>query len=1115
ALAGSRRSRGLPGLSMVWGPWAGTGIGQSSDATRQKLARNYWEKQMDPELAVLALGRALGGSDPVLAVMQVDWSELAAMPGAADVQRSSLLRDLPDVHRRPAVNPAAGTSPAAETASPAGAGAGQGNMGGELAGLSRAERTRLLTGLIQAKAAAVLGYPSPEAVEVTRAFSDLGFDSLTAVELRNQLSAATGRQLPATVLYDYPTPAALAEQLRAELSEDQGAERAVFSPTAKTAADEPVAIVAMSCRLPGGVSSPDELWEMLAAGGDGIAPLPQDRGWDLSQLFDADAGQAGTLYVREGGFVHQAGDFDPGFFGISPREALAMDPQQRLLLELAWEALERAGIVPAELRGTPVGVFAGGYGSGYALGVQLAAEGSGELEGHLLTGNSGSVLSGRLSYVLGLEGPAVTVDTACSSSMVALHLACQALRSGECTLGLVGGITIMATPFELIGMSRQQGLAADGRCKSFGAGADGMGMAEGAAMLVVERLSDARRHGHPVLAVVAGSAVNQDGASNGLTAPNGPSQQRVLRAALASAGLAPAEVDVVEAHGTGTVLGDPIEAQAVIAVYGQDRPEGQPLRLGSVKSNVGHTQAAAGVTGVIKMVLALQHQELPRTLHADEPSPHIDWSAGDVALLTESRPWPPGMRTRRAGVSAFGVSGTNAHVIIQEAPAPDPSAAAVTSGTPVPVTSAAPDPSASAGTPAIPVLVASAGAVAWPVSGRSAAGLSGQAARLAEWAVSRPEVSAADVAWSLAATRSVFEHRAVVIGERGGLLPALAAVAGGQPSAAAVTSGGEAAGRGGLTVFVFPGQGAQWAGMGLELLRVSPVFAGRLAECAAALAPHVDWSLTEVLGDAAALDRVDVVQPALWAVMVSLAAVWEAAGVIPDALAGHSQGEIAAAAVAGILSLDDAAAVVALRSKAITALAGAGGMASLAEPAPAVAERLAGYGGRLTVAAVNGPAATVVSGDPDALAGLVAAAEADGVRARVLPVDYASHGPQVERIEEQITAALAGITPRPGRIPVISALTGEWLAGPEMDAGYWYASLRAPVEFDRSVRLLANAGHRTFLEVSPHPVLVSAIAGTLEDETADTLTGGPVTGTAVSGTLRRDDGGPARLLAAL
>jgi acyl transferase domain-containing protein/NADPH:quinone reductase-like Zn-dependent oxidoreductase/NAD(P)-dependent dehydrogenase (short-subunit alcohol dehydrogenase family)/acyl carrier protein len=835
---------------------------------------------------------------------------------------------------------------------------------------------------------------------------------------------------------------------------------------------EPIAILGMGCRFPGSVQDPEGLWDLLAAGGDAISEIPASRGWDLGVLYDPDPDHAGTSYVMAGGFV-DAAQFDAGFFGISPREALAMDPQQRLLLEVSWEALEQAGINPKSLRGSPTGVFAGASSSGYGIGPQSE-------EGYLVAGTATSVISGRVAYTLGLEGPALTVDTACSSSLVALHLAGQALRAGECSLALAGGVMVMATPGVLLGFSRQRALAADGRCKAFGAAADGMGLAEGAGVLVVERLSDALRNGHPVLAVVRGSAVNSDGASNGLTAPNGPSQRRVIEAALENARLTADQVDAVEAHGTGTELGDPIEAQALMATYGQGRQSGRPLLVGSVKSNIGHAQCAAGMAGVMKVVLALRHHVLPQTLHAEAASPHIDWSEGTVRLLTEAVPWTANGHPRRVGVSSFGLSGTNAHLVIEESPAADHGPVTETDG-PVPVL-----------LPRVP---------AWVVSARSAAGLAAQASRLAGFLAARPELDPDDVAWSLATTRSVFEHRAVITGtSREHLAAGLAAVTAGEPAAGLVT--GEA-GDAGRVVFVFPGQGGQWAGMGQDLAAASPVFASRLAECERALAPYVDFSF----GDELDLDRVDVVQPALWAVMVSLAAVWEAAGVTPDAVAGHSQGEIAAACVAGMLSLEDAARVVALRSRALVPLAGRGGMVSVAEPLAAVVERLAGFGDRLCVAAVNGPAATVVSGEPAAVAELAASCEAAGVRARVLGVDYASHSVQVEDIREDILSALGGITPGHGRVPMVSAMSGELVQGPELDAGYWYASLRSRVGFDQAVRVLAADGPAAFIEVSPHPVLTGAITSTLEDA--------GVPAPVVAGTLRRDDGGPSRFLTSL
>ena len=859
----------------------------------------------------------------------------------------------------------------------------------------------------------------------------------------------------------------------------------------------PVAIVAMSCRLPGGVREPEELWELLAGGGDAISAFPQDRGWDLDRMAAAAPGLGEPTCVPAGGFVPEAIAFDAGFFRISPREALGMDPQQRLVLETAWEALERTGIRPGLLSGSQTGVFIGSWSQHYDVVVEADAEAA---QGFLPTSDVGSVISGRIAYTFGLEGPAVTVDTACSSSLVALHLAVQALRSGECTLALAGGVTVFATP-AAFAFTQKLGLSPDGRCKAFAAAADGMGMSEGAAMVVLERLSDARRHGHPVLAVVRGSAVNQDGASNGLTAPNGPSQQRVIRAALANAQLRPDQVDAVEAHGTGTTLGDPIEAQALLATYGQDRSGDRPLWLGSVKSNIGHTQAAAGVSGVIKMVLALQHQLLPRTLHVDEPSPHVDWSAGAVRLVTEPVPWPANGQPRRAGVSSFGITGTNVHVILEEAP--DPAARAPHEDSAVP-----------AGRPASPAtVVADAGVLPWVVSGQSADALRAQAERLRAYATGRPDLSAADIGFSLAASRSAFRFRAVVTGsDREELLAGLAAVAAGEPAAGVVTGVVPPGGDAGRKVFVFPGHGAQWVGMGRELAEVSPVFAARLAECGRALAPYTDWDLEEMLAGAdesPSWNRAEVIQPVLWAVMVSLAAVWQAAGIAPDAVVGHSQGEIAAACVAGILSLEDAAKVVALRSRALTELAGGGGMISVVRPAEGVTELLAPWAGRLSVAAINGPLATVVAGELGALAEFEAELSAQRVpRWRVPEQDFVAHSAQVEELEDPLRSALAAVRPCAARIPFYSTVTCEWMDGTELNAGYWYANMRQTVRFAEAIRTLYDSGHQTFVEVSPHPVLGGAIQETIEELGADAA---PV----ICGTLLRDDGGARRLLRSL
>ncbi|MGW3431299.1 type I polyketide synthase [Streptomyces melanosporofaciens] len=866
----------------------------------------------------------------------------------------------------------------------------------------------------------------------------------------------------------------------------------------ESAAREPIAIVGMSCRFPGGVRSPEEFWRLLSGAEDAITPFPEDRGWDLDSLYDADPDRSGTSYTREGGFLYDIGDFDADFFGISPREAMAMDPQQRLLLETSWEAIERAGIDPVSLRGSRSGVFFGAVAPDYGPRVHEAPDG---VEGHLVTGSAISVVSGRVAYTLGLEGPAVTVDTACSSSLVALHLAVQALRQGECSFALAGGVSVMATPGTFVGFSRQRGLALDGRCKPFSAAADGFGAAEGAGMLFLERLSDAQRNGHRVLAVVRGTATNQDGASSALSAPNGPSQQRVIRQALANAGLTAGQVDAVEAHGTGTKLGDPIEAQALLATYGRERTAERPLLLGSVKSNIGHTQAAAGVAGVMKMVLAMEQGTLPRTLHIDEPSPHVDWSTGTVELLTEAAAWPEGEEPRRAGVSSFGISGTNAHAIIEQAPAPSATPEVTQDDATETASGSEAAEQAQAPRTALPL-------VPWLLSSKSEAALRAQARRLLDHVEQRPEVAAGDIGLSLATTRTAFDHRAVVLAQdRAEAVRALAGhLAGGGTSGLVEGVARRSAG----VVFVFPGQGSQWVGMAAGLLDASPVFARRIEECAAALAPLVDWSLVEVLrggaGAAAALERVDVVQPVLWAVMVSLAELWRSYGVEPAAVIGHSQGEIAAACVAGALSLEDAAKVVALRSQALPVLSGRGGMVSVSLPVDSVRERLEAWGERLSVAAVNGPSAVVVSGDADALEELLAACAAEEIRARRIPVDYASHSAHVESLEEEIRRTLAGIAPRSSSVPFYSTVTGGVLDTTEMDAGYWYRNLRGTVRFDETVRVLLDEGFQTFVEASAHPVLTMGIEQTADDH------GTPV---AAVGSLRREEGGLERFLTSL
>ena len=885
---------------------------------------------------------------------------------------------------------------------------------------------------------------------------------------------------------------------------------------AEEGAREPVAIIGMSCRFPGGVRTPEDLWEMLAGGRDTLGPFPEDRGWDIESLLTPDPDQAGTSTAVAASFLDDASGFDAEFFRISPREALTMDPQQRILLEASWEVIERSGLDPARLRGSRTGVFMGSNGQDYTGLLLGGVEGA---EGYIATGNAASVVSGRVSYALGLEGPSLTVDTACSSSLVALHLAIQALRNGECSLALAGGVTVMSTPSVFVDMSRQGALSADGRCKAFAAAADGTGWGEGVGVLMVERLSDAQRLGHPILAVVRGSAVNQDGASNGLTAPNGPAQQRVIQQALESAQLTHTQVDVVEAHGTGTKLGDPIEAQALLATYGQDRAADRPLLLGSIKSNIGHTQAAAGVAGVMKMVLAIQHGAVPPSLHVDAPTPHVDWTAGSVKIQTELEPWPETGEPRRAGISSFGVSGTNAHTIIEQAPqarsesaagdAPDSvseSDAELAAVTEAAAESASAEAAASSETPQPFTYQAGEPIVPWIVSGRGEPALNAQAARLAQLVSDHDDLDVGRVGAALLG-RTAFENRAVVLGtDRAALLDALTAVTENAESPAAVR--GLAGGRG-RPVFVFPGQGAQWVGMAVELMATSPVFRDSITACEAALAPYIDWSLTEVLaGDGSELDRIEVIQPVLFAVMVSLAALWRSLGVEPAAVVGHSQGEIAAAHVAGILTLEDAARAAALRARVAIPIMGLGSLVSVLAARARVEELLRGRGldDRLSIGAENGPGSVVVSGPAAAIDAFVEACAEEELQARRVATSYASHSREVEVIKQDLLDALGPITPRPGTVPMLSTATGAWLAGPEVDAGYWFQNLRNPVRFADAVRELARVGHRVFIEISAHPVTVPAIGDTLDAAGAEAY---------ALGTLRRDEGGADRFIRSL
>ncbi|MDQ2587911.1 SDR family NAD(P)-dependent oxidoreductase [Saccharothrix yanglingensis] len=1031
AIVRDRAAAGFPALALAWGLWEERSelSGHLGDADLRRMA-GVGIAPLSTRDAVAAFDSALRSTEPVLAPMRLDVRSVIGQP-------VSLLADLV---RTPAVTKPAATAPATS----------DGAFEQLTADGLRAELTRL----VRTSAAAALGHAQLRDDQVEQPFSALGMDSLTALELRNQLSRATGLRLPPTLLFDRPSPLDVVEHLVEELSSEEDTAVAHVVPRAepepRAAEDDPIVIVGMAARYPGGVGSPQELWDLVASGTDGITAFPDDRGWDLDNLFHDDPAHRGTSYTREGGFLHDAADFDASFFGIAPREALATDPQQRLLLETSWEALENAGIDPLSVKGSRTGVYAGVMFHDYSTRVQDVHDIPDGMEGMLTLGSHGSVASGRISYVFGLQGPTMSVDTACSSSLVALHLAAQALRNDECSMALVGGVSVMSTPVTFVEFSRQRALAADGRCRAFSSDASGTSWAEGAGMLVVERLSDAQRNGHRVLAVVRGSAVNSDGASNGLTAPSGPAQRRLIEQALADARLVASDVDVVEAHGTGTALGDPIEAQAVLDTYGQDRD--RPLWLGSLKSNTGHTQAAAGVGGIIKMIMAMRHGVLPKTLHVSEPSPHADWTSGLVELLTEARPWPEG--TRRAAVSSFGIGGTNAHVILES-----PAEAAVPAS----------EPRAGAITP-------------WVLSARTPTALRAQAAKLADFLDREPGHDDDAIAAALT-RRSRFDQRAVVLGgDRDSLLAGLTAAAHGDDAPNLFVTADE---RAGGTAFLFAGQGSQRAGMGRELHEAFPAFAAAFDEAAEALDPLLGVSLRDLVLTGDGLDRTEHAQPALFALEVALFRLLEAWGVRPDRVAGHSIGEIAAAHVAGVMSLRDAATLVAARGRLMGDLPEGGAMVAVEAAAAEVTELLAGRGHEVGIAAVNGPRSTVLSGAAGPVRAIAEELGSRGHRTKALRVSHAFHSPLMGPMLEQFREVVSRIGFSAPRIPMVSTLSGRAAgAGDFTTAEYWVRHVRESVRFQDAVRALEAGGVRTFVELGPDGVLSAMASASLSTPAA-------------------------------
>ncbi len=1031
ALAWHRKTQGLPAQSLAWGPWAEVGMAAELGTALQTRLSRQGIKALTPTEGISLLGRALGRTEAQLVVVPLDVVAMGqTMGNAVPPIWRALVRSHSD-------QVSAGRPETWFTM---------------LAPLAPEHRAREVRRVVIEDVARVLSFGAPNDLSADRPLKEMGLDSLMAVELRNALGRRVSRPLPATLAFDYPTVDAITQYLLKEIA-NQGAPAAITKkPARASTVDEPIAIVGMACRYPGGITTPESFWHLLDQGIDAVTEMPHER-WDVDALYDPDPTVPGKMMTRQGGFVANIDQFDPAFFGITPREAVKMDPQQRLLLETSWEALESAGIAPERWMGSETGVFVGLMYQEYSM----LAGGLEDLDGYVGTGSAASVASGRLSYLLGLTGPSLTVDTACSSSLVTVHLACQALRRGECSAALAGGVALMLTPTVFVEFSRLRGLAPDGRSKSFSAKADGVGWSEGCGMLVLKRLSDAKRDGDPILAVIRGSAVNQDGRSQGLTAPNGPSQQAVIRKALEQAGVAPADVGYVECHGTGTTLGDPIEVQALGTVLAEGRDPQRPIVIGSVKSNMGHTQAAAGVAGIIKTILSFAHERIPKSLHFDVPSPHIPWAELPVEVASEAKSWPRGRRRRIAGVSSFGVSGTNAHVVLEEPPIMKQA----------PATNERP-------------------AELFVLSAKNPEALNAAAARLEAHLGEHADVGLYDLAFSLATTRSPLEHRlSMAATTREDLLAMLKAAAEGQ-AIAGVSRGKLPRARGQLA-FLFTGQGAQVLGMGRELHAQWPAFRDAFDRCVTLFDRALDRPLREVMwadaghADAVFLDQTAYTQPALFTLEYALAALWRFWGVEPDLVAGHSIGEIVAACVAGVFSLEDAVKLVAARGRLMQDLPAGGAMISIAAPEAEVAAAIASLTTNVAIAAVNGPEQVVIAGAHDAVHEIAASFAARGIRTKALQVSHAFHSPLMDPMLEAFAQVANSITYHPPSIALVSNLSGKLVTDEVTGPAYWVRHVREAVRFADGVQAAHEAGVEVFVEVGPKPVLLGMVPACLSE----------------------------------